>query len=170
MLGIDPGSQRTGWGVVEPGPQGRGLSLVACGALSPPSRAPYPERLAAIFSGLGQVIAQHQPSAMAVEGVFSAKNARTALLLGQARGVAILAGALAGLPLYEYPPAQVKMALVGGGRAEKAQVRVMVEALLGQTLSASHSQDVSDALAVAICHAHAQTLTNRLPPASRRTR
>jgi crossover junction endodeoxyribonuclease RuvC len=170
VLGIDPGSQHTGWGLVEPGPGGRGLGLVACGALSPPSRAPYPQRLAAIFTGLGEIIATHQPQAMAVEGVFTAKNARTALLLGQARGVALLAGALAGLPLFEYPPAEVKKALVGGGRAEKSQVRVMVEALLGQVLSADHPQDVSDALAVAICHVHAQSFQDRLPPPIRRNR
>lgn len=161
VLGLDPGSLRTGWGVVEPGADGRRLVLVACGALVPPAREPLPARLRHIFQGLGQVIAEHQPREMAVEGVFTAQNARTALILGQARGVAILAGALAGLEIHEYSPASVKQALVGGGRAAKEQVRAMVEALLKQSLPAHYSQDVSDALALAVCHLHTRDLKAR---------
>lgn len=161
MLGLDPGSLRTGWGVVEPGVGGRGLKLVACGVLAPPPRDPLPRRLRHIFEGLGQVISQHQPREMAVEGVFTAQNARTALILGQARGVALLAGAMAGLETHEYSPAAVKKALVGGGRAAKEQVRTMVEALLKQSLPAHYSQDVSDALALAVCHLHSRELKSR---------
>jgi crossover junction endodeoxyribonuclease RuvC len=161
VLGLDPGSLRTGWGVVEPGPGGRGLRLIACGALTPPARDPLPQRLRHIFQGLGQVISEHQPREMAVEGVFTAQNARSALVLGQARGVALLAGALAGLAIHEYSPASVKQALVGGGRAAKEQVRAMVEALLKQSLPAHYSQDVSDALALAVCHLHSRELQAR---------
>jgi len=164
VLGLDPGSLRTGWGVVKPGPGGRGLTLVACGALIPPARDPLDQRLCHIFQGLGQIIVEHQPREMAVEGVFTAQNARAALVLGQARGVALLAGALAGLSVHEYSPAAVKMALVGGGRAAKEQVRAMVEALLRQSLPGHYSQDVSDALALAVCHLHSRELkSNGLP-------
>lgn len=158
VIGMDPGSLRTGWGVVEPGPDGRGLTLVACGALTPPARQPLPQRLRHIFQGVGKVIVEHQPREMAVEGVFTAQNARAALVLCQARGVVILAGALAGLSVHEYSPAVVKMALVGGGRASKEQVRAMVEAMLKQSLPAHYSQDVSDALALAVCHLHSREL------------
>jgi crossover junction endodeoxyribonuclease RuvC len=107
---------------------------------------------------VGKVIVEHQPREMAVEGVFTAQNARAALVLCQARGVVILAGALAGLSVHEYSPAVVKMALVGGGRASKEQVRAMVEAMLKQSLPAHYSQDVSDALALAVCHLHSREL------------
>lgn len=160
VLGLDPGSLRTGWGVVQPATDGRRLVLVAGGTISAPPAWPFPERLRHIFQELGQVISRHQPNELAVEGVFTAHNARTALLLGQARGVALLAGALAGLSIHEYAPAAVKKALVGTGRAGKEQVRVMVEALLKQTLPppSEFSLDASDALAIAVCHLHSRNL------------
>ncbi|MFH1035103.1 MAG: crossover junction endodeoxyribonuclease RuvC [Pseudomonadota bacterium] len=169
VLGLDPGSLRTGWGVVEPAPDGRRLSLVAGGTIVSPAAWPFSERLRHIFEQTRQVIKRHQPLELAVEGVFTAKNARTALLLGQARGVALLAGALAGLSIHEYAPAAVKKALVGSGRAGKEQVRIMVEALLQQTLPPPRefSLDASDALAIAVCHLHSRALRGlaaRTPP------
>ena len=160
VLGLDPGSLHTGWGVVEPAPDGRRLILVAGGTIVSPAGWPFPERLRHIFLEIQDVIARHRPAELAVEGVFAAKNARTALLLGQARGVALLAGALAGLAIHEYAPAAVKKALVGNGRAGKEQVRVMVEAILKQTLPPpkEFSLDASDALAIAVCHTHSRSL------------
>jgi len=154
VLGLDPGSRVCGYGVVEE--RGRAIHLIAAGTLRPPTDDRFELRLEAIHRGLAQVIAQHAPDEVAVEGVFQAKNARSALLLGHARGVALLAAAQAGLMVYEYPPASVKKALVGGGRAAKEQVRTMVATILnaGRDLSL----DASDALAVAITHLHSRGL------------
>lgn len=162
VLGLDPGSLHTGWGVVEPTPDGRRLRLVAGGTITPAARLPLEQRLSHIFAQIQEIIARHQPCDMAVEGVFSAHNPRSALLLGQARGVALLAGALAGLTVHEYAPAAVKKALVGNGRAAKEQVRAMVEALLRQSLPPPRefSLDASDALAIAVCHLHARPLAS----------
>jgi len=159
VLGLDPGSLRTGWGVVQAGPQGRDLTLVAAGVIAVPPRDDFASRLQGIHQQLQELIAQHQPTEAAVEGVFTAKNARTALLLGQARGVALLAAAQAGLSVFEYPPAAVKKALVGTGRADKEQVRTMVGALLkdGRHLAL----DASDALALAITHLHSRQLRQK---------
>lgn len=160
VLGLDPGSLRTGWGLVEPSLDGRRLNLVAGGTIVSPPAWPFPERLRHIFEQIREVIARFTPAELAVEGVFTAHNARTALLLGQARGVALLAGALAGLAIHEYAPAAVKKALVGTGRAGKEQVRAMVEAILKQTLPPpkEFSLDASDALAIAVCHLHSRRL------------
>ncbi len=160
VLGLDPGSLRTGWGVVEPAPDGRRLSLVAGGTITSPAAWPFPERLRHIFEQLADIISRHHPVELAVEGVFTSHNARTALLLGQARGVALLAGALAGLSIHEYAPAAVKKALVGTVRAGKEQVRAMVEAILKQTLPPPRefSLDASDALAIAVCHLHSRNI------------
>ena len=162
VLGLDPGSVRTGWGVVESMGAGR-LRLVAGGTIKSASRQSMALRLLAIHQQLAEVIARHRPGEMAVEGIFAALNARTAIILGQARGAAILAGAVAGLAVYEYPPASVKKALVGTGQADKRQVRAMVEALLKQSLPppAEFSLDASDALAIAVCHLHSRGLRGR---------
>jgi crossover junction endodeoxyribonuclease RuvC len=136
--------------------RGQALELIAAGALRPPTGDRFELRLEAIHRGLVEVIARHQPAEVAVEGVFQAKNARSALLLGHARGVALLAAAQAGLMVYEYPPASVKKALVGGGRAAKEQVRTMVATILGAKRKLS--LDASDALAVAITHLHSHGL------------
>ncbi len=155
VLGLDPGSHATGWGVVDAAGGGR-LRLVDAGVVRAPAKAPVDQRLLAIHQGLAEVIAEHQPAEMAVEGVFSAVNVKTAIVLGQARGVALLAGAAAGLEVFEYSPAAVKKALVGTGRAEKRQVRAMVSALLATKRKLP--LDASDACALAICHHHSRAL------------
>jgi crossover junction endodeoxyribonuclease RuvC len=149
ILGIDPGSRATGWGVVELA--GSRLRRIDGGVIRPPA-APLAERLAAIFAGLRAAIAASRPEAAAVESVFAARNARSALLLGHARGVALLACELGALACAEYAPMQVKSAVVGFGAAPKDQVQRMIQRLLG--LDAVPPTDEADALAVAICHGH----------------
>ena len=154
VFGIDPGSERTGYGCVESA--GGRHHLVICGTLSAPARASFPERLLTIHAGLAALIADHRPACVAVEGIFYARNAKSALKLGHARGVALLAASEAGLPVAEYSPAEIKRAVVGYGRAEKPQVQEMVRLLLGlETCPSPH--DVADALAVAICHLHSSS-------------
>ena len=155
ILGIDPGSVRTGFGLIRV--DGQRLHLVVAGAISPRDACSMPERLAMIFEKLEQVIQEGQPREVAVESLFHAKNARSALLLGHARGVALLAAARRDLPLFEYAPQEVKKALVGTGRAEKQQVQVMVKLLLGLA-EPVRPLDASDAVAIAICHAHSRRL------------
>jgi crossover junction endodeoxyribonuclease RuvC len=153
VFGIDPGSTRTGYGCVET--DGSRHRVVLCGAVCPPASASFPDKLHEIHRRLSVLIADCQPDCAAIESIFYATNARSALKLGHARGVAVLAAAQAGLPIVEYSPAEVKRAVVGHGRAEKAQVQQMVKLLLG--LSAVPSpHDAADALAVAICHVHSQ--------------
>ena len=151
IFGIDPGSAHTGYGCIET-TAGR-HRVVACGALSPPSRAPFPEKLRAIHDGLAALLRECAPDAAAVEDLFYARNARSALTLGHVRGVVMLAAAEAGVPVAEYAPAEVKRAVAGYGRADKRQVQQMVALLLGLT-APPEQLDVTDALAVAICHAH----------------
>jgi crossover junction endodeoxyribonuclease RuvC len=151
IFGIDPGSVRTGFGCVDS--DGSRHRLVACGAIAAPARLPFPERLLAIHTALVEQLARCRPDCVAVEALFHAVNARSALQLGHARGVVLLAATQAGLPIAEYPPAEVKRAVVGYGRAEKPQVQHMVTLLLGLD-QAPEPLDVSDALAVAICHVH----------------
>lgn len=162
ILGIDPGSRVTGYGVVDASPQA--TTHVASGRIVNRS-AGLAERLHGIFEGLRQVIADHAPEELAIEDVFVARNAASALRLGQAQGAALMAGVLHGMPLFEYPPAQVKQAVTGHGRADKAQVAHMVRLLLG--LPATPAHDVSDALAVALCHAHTRSTMSRIPGARR---
>lgn len=157
VLGLDPGSRATGYGLVQS--QGSRLKLVDAGVIRPPAKAGLAQRLAAIYEGVAKVIAANGPQQAAVEGVFTAKNARSAMVLGQARGAAILAPALAGIAVFEYPPTTVKKSLVGVGRAGKEQVRAMVAALLKAPLPGG--LDASDALAVAICHLHSRNLSAR---------
>lgn len=154
ILGIDPGSITTGVGVID-FDRGR-LVLVEHGAITTSRGAAIPERLAQIHIGLVEVIARTRPEAVAVEAPFAGKNARSLMQLAQARGVALLAAQNAGLEIFEYSPRSVKNAVVGYGAAEKAQVAKMVAVLLGGRAAASEtmSADASDALAVAICHAH----------------
>jgi crossover junction endodeoxyribonuclease RuvC len=151
IFGIDPGSVRTGYGCVET--DGTRHRLVACGALSSPAAAVLPDRLRFIHQGLVDLLREASPDCVVIENLFHAKNVRSALVLGHARGVAVLAAVQAGLPLIEYTPAEIKLAVVGYGRAEKTQIQHMVKLLLG--LSAPPApHDAADALAVAICHAH----------------
>jgi crossover junction endodeoxyribonuclease RuvC len=156
IFGIDPGSARTGYGCVET--DGRVARLVTCGAITAPGRDPFPQRLARIHRELSALIASNAPDCVAIESLFSAVNARTALKLGHARGVAMLAAVQCGCPVVEYTPAAVKRAVVGYGRAEKHQVQQMIKLLLGLTKPPS-PHDAADALAVAICHLHS------VPPA-----
>ncbi len=160
VLGLDPGSQRTGYALVSPG-AGNKVRLIAAGAISAPAKKDVPTRLAAIFDQLSDLISQHLPEEMAVEGVFTHKNARTALVLGQARGVALLAGARAGLAIFEYPPAMVKKSLVGNGAATKEQVRSMAQRLAGVT-GKKLNLDASDALALALTHLQSRKLNRAL--------
>lgn len=148
VLGVDPGSVRTGFGAVES--DGRRHRLVEMGTLVPGPRLSLPEKLRHIHSGVEGLIERLRPDALAVEDVFHAANTRTALVLGHVRGVVLLAGAQAGLPVHEYPPATVKLQVTGSGRAEKSQVAFMVTRLLGLDQEAEPG-DATDALAVALC-------------------
>lgn len=150
ILGIDPGLRRTGWGVVDI--DGTRLTFVACGSVATDDRAAIGERLVAIHAGLCGVIADYRPAESAVEATFVNKDAVATLKLGQARGVALLVPAQAGLVVAEYAPNLVKKAIVGAGHCEKTQIRMMVGVLLPKADPAS--EDAADALAVAICHAH----------------
>ncbi len=153
-FGIDPGSERTGFGCIDS--SGSRHRLVASGVLTAPPRATFPEKLTVIHTGLAALLARHRPDCVVVENIFYARNVRSALKLGHARGVAILAAAEAGIPVAEYAPAEIKRAVVGYGRAEKVQVQQMIKLLLGlDTLPTPH--DAADALAIAICHVHAAT-------------
>jgi crossover junction endodeoxyribonuclease RuvC len=154
IFGIDPGSDRTGYGCIET--LGSRHRLVICGTLSAPARSTFPEKLKHIHLGLATLLARHRPDCVAVENLFHARNVRSALKLGHARGVALLAACEAGLPVVEYAPAEVKRAVVGFGRAEKVQVQRMIQLLLGLDAVPS-PHDAADALAVAICHVHSAT-------------
>jgi crossover junction endodeoxyribonuclease RuvC len=152
VLGIDCGGEYTGYGVVEMHGTGN-LSCLTCGAIKLSPRDKLPTRLSRIYMHLGAIISEHQPDEVAIEDVFYALNVKSALKLGQVRGVAMLAAASAGLEVSEYSPLTIKSAVVGYGRAEKQQVQLMVTRLLD--LSAPPEPlDASDALAVAICHLH----------------
>ncbi|MDR3090115.1 MAG: crossover junction endodeoxyribonuclease RuvC [Desulfobulbaceae bacterium] len=150
ILGIDPGSRVTGYGVIDAAP-GR-LSFVACGVIRVTDQETFVARLDAIFSGINEVIQIHQPDVVAIEEVFLAENPRSALKLGHARGAAVVAATQNGLAVHEYNAKTIKRAVTGYGQAEKQQVQHMVRALLG--LNACPSSDAADGLAVAICHAN----------------
>jgi crossover junction endodeoxyribonuclease RuvC len=150
VLGVDPGSQRTGYGAVET--DGRRHRLVEMGALAPGQRLALPDKLRHIHEGVAALIERLRPDVLAVEDVFHATNTRTALVLGHVRGVVLLAGSRAGLPVHEYPPATVKQQVTGFGRAEKRQVAFMVSRLL-ELPGDGEAGDAADALAVALCHA-----------------
>lgn len=158
ILGIDPGSRITGYGIISQ--SGNRLCHIDNGAIHTDSHKDFPQRLKIIYRAVTEVIEQFRPDAVAVENIFFAANAQSALKLGQARGAAIVAGVNAGLPVFEYTPLQVKQAVVGHGRASKDQVQKMLKALLN--LPEVAQEDASDALAVAICHAHSATTNNRL--------
>jgi len=151
VFGIDPGSERTGYGCVET--DGRRHRMVMCGAIAAAAGDSFPLRLARIHRELAVLISQCRPECVVVENLFYSNNARSALKLGHARGVAILAAVEAGCEVVEYTPAEVKRAVVGYGRADKRQVQQMVKLLLGLD-SPPSTHDAADALAVAICHLH----------------
>jgi crossover junction endodeoxyribonuclease RuvC len=156
IFGIDPGSERTGYGCVDT--DGSRHRIVLCGAIAAPPLASFPEKLLTIHTQLAALIGGCRPDCVAIESLFYATNVRSALKLGHARGVAILAAVEAGVPVVEYTPAEIKRAVVGYGRAEKHQVQQMVKLLLGLAeLPSPH--DAADALAVAICHVHSKAPT-----------
>jgi crossover junction endodeoxyribonuclease RuvC len=154
VFGIDPGSERTGYGCLST--DGGRHRLIVCGFVGVPAHASFPDRLLVIHARLAALLAEHRPDCVAIENIFHAKNVRSALKLGHARGVALLAASQAGVPVAEYSPAEIKRAVVGFGRAEKRQVGGMVKMLLGLN-DVPTPHDVADAIAVAICHVHSST-------------
>ena len=152
VLGIDPGTASTGYGLVER--SGARLRAVDFGCLETSADLPLPDRLLAIHEGVGELIEVHRPQLAAVERIFFNKNAQTAFAVGQARGAVLLTAAQHGLPVHEYGPHEVKIAVTGYGRAGKDQVQRMVQVLLGLG-AAPRPDDAADALAIAICLAHA---------------
>ncbi len=159
VLGIDCGTEYTGFGVVELCLDGKLLCLT-CGAVKLSPREPLPLRLATIFERLGAIIQEHQPDNVAIEDIFYALNVKSALKLGQVRGVAMLAASTAGLGVTEYAPLTIKSAVVGYGRAEKQQVQHMVTRLLNLA-EIPEPSDAADALAIAICHLHTAATLER---------
>jgi crossover junction endodeoxyribonuclease RuvC len=151
VLGIDPGTAITGYGLVRE--QDQELHLVGYGVVTTPAKEPLPQRLQTIYSDLTAVIHEHQPEVAAVEELFFSRNARTALSVGHARGVVLLALAHAGLPIYEYKPLEIKQAVAGYGGADKRQVQEMVRMLLSLD-HVPQPDDAADAVAVAVCHIH----------------
>jgi len=157
ILGIDPGSRLTGYGIIEE--TFRGYSYIVSGSIRV-NEDYFPDRLKQIFKSLLEIVEQYQPEQMAVEQVFMHINADSALKLGQARGAAICAVQAAGLPVFEYSAKQVKQAVVGKGNAQKLQVQHMVKILLN--IQGEMQIDASDALGICLCHAHYQQTTLRL--------
>jgi crossover junction endodeoxyribonuclease RuvC len=165
VLGIDCGSEYTGYGVVEQ-LEGRELVCCAAGVVKLRSRDPMASKLQKIFSELTAIITAHQPEVVAIEDVFYAVNVKSALKLGQVRGVAMLAAASCGLQVTEYAPLAIKSAVVGYGRAEKQQVQQMVMRLL-KLASVPEPTDTADALAIAICHIHTASTVGKYQAAIR---
>ena len=150
ILGIDPGLRRTGWGVIDV--EGNRLKYVACGSLATDDKAELSARLVAIYAGLARVVEEFRPEEAAVEATFVNKDASATLKLGQARGIALLVPAQAGVAVSEYAPNLVKKTIVGAGHSEKAQIRMMIGVLLPK--ADPKSEDAADALAIAVTHAH----------------
>ena len=158
VLGVDPGSDTTGYGVIDS--DGARHTLVECAGIRASSRLSFAERLLVISEGLEEVIRRLKPDSCAVEESFYAVNVKSALKLGHVRGVALLSGARAGIHVYEYSPLEIKLALTGYGRAEKKQVQEMVRIVL-KLQDPPRPLDASDALAVAICHIHTAGTTRK---------
>ena len=163
ILGIDPGSVITGWGLLEL--TGNHLTHVAHGTIATSTLQAQSDRLAQIFHGIQDVLRRYAPTAVSLEKVFLARNPQSALKLGQARGVALLAAAEQKIVVSEYSATEIKVAVVGYGHATKQQIQKMVAALL--CLRGEIRADAADAIAAAVCHAHRQTLQSRLPQAGR---
>lgn len=156
ILGIDPGLQRTGWGIVQT--SGSTLQFVAAGTLRSKADMALADRLRDIYQGLEQVIGDHRPEEAAVEHTFVNKDASATLKLGQARGIAMVVPALCGLAVAEYAPNAVKKSVIGVGHGDKTQIKMMVDMLLPKAIY--DSADAADALAIAICHAHHRSARN----------
>jgi crossover junction endodeoxyribonuclease RuvC len=157
ILGIDPGSRITGFGIIDIA--GTTVTYVGSGCVRIPEGT-LPERLKVIFEGIVEIVETYQPAEMVVEQVFMHRNADTALKLGQARGAAICAGVTQALPVHEYTPAQIKQAIAGKGNATKEQIQHMVKVLL--KLPTSPQADAADALAAALCHCHMRTVLKQI--------
>ncbi len=166
VLGVDPGTLTSGYGIVAE--EDHKIFHVVSGGISPSANQPFPKRLKKIYEELERIIGKYRPQVVVIEDLFVSKNIKSALKLGHARGVAILAAMNAGLPVFEYAPLEVKQAVVGNGKADKKQVQFMVKTLL-DLQKAPHPADAADALAAAICHIHASRLREILKsPASLR--
>lgn len=159
ILGIDPGYAIVGYGVVDY--IGNKFRAIDYNKITTEAKTPLPDRLKIIYNELNEVIEKHKPDVIAVEELFFNNNAKTAISVGQGRGVVLLCAALTELPLFEYTPLQIKQAVVGYGRAEKAQVQQMVKILLNLE-KIPKPDDVADALAVAICHAHSYKMNEKM--------
>ncbi|HLE24174.1 MAG TPA: crossover junction endodeoxyribonuclease RuvC [Thermodesulfobacteriota bacterium] len=158
VLGVDPGSRVCGYGVLES--RNGELIHIESGCITAPSSFSLPLRLKNIFEGLREVIERSSPDAMSIEDIFFAKNSKSALKLGEARGVALLAATISGIPVHEYAPTEVKLALTGQGRAKKLEVQKMISLILG--ISEWSKEDASDAVAIAICHINSSQINERL--------
>jgi len=168
VLGIDPGTATTGYGVVRQD-RTRLVQLVECGVVRTRARDPLPSRLREIFEGVEELIARHRPDALAVESIFYAKNVRTTVTLGHARGVILLAGELAGVQVHEFPPAEIKKAVVGTGAATKEQVQFMLTRLL-RLKAVPHPSDAADGVAAALTYCMAPRLDDAVRAATRELR
>lgn len=160
VLGVDPGAGTTGYGVVSRRGDGA-VSLLECGVVRTQPSEPLAYRLRSIYEGLSEVLTRHAVDVLAVEGVFYAKNVRTTVVLGHARGAILLVGALHGLKVVEYSPAEVKSAIVGNGRAGKEQVQYMVQQLL-RLRTLPRPADAADAVAVALCYCNTGLIEDRV--------
>ena len=158
VIGIDPGSRVCGYGVIES--LGGEIKHLTSGAIKPGNRLTLNQRLAIIHEALMKLIGDYSPEAMSVEDIFFAKNAKSAIKLGEARGIALLAASSSGIPVFEYPPTRVKLALTGRGRANKTEVRKMLSLILG--VSEFETEDASDAVAIALCHIHLSRIETKL--------
>jgi crossover junction endodeoxyribonuclease RuvC len=165
VLGVDPGAAVTGYGVVARSGDGA-ASLLECGVIRTLPADPLAQRLRQIYDGLGDVLLRHAVDAMAVEGVFFGKNARTTVVLGHARGAVLLAATLRDLPVFEYSPAEIKNAVAGTGRATKEQIQFMVQRLL-RLKTAPAPADAADGVAVALCHCTVGVTAARIGLATR---
>ncbi len=158
VIGIDPGSRVCGYGVLEA--QNGKVTHLASGCIVPKSTLPINQRLKFIYNGILEIIDQHSPDVMSIEDIFFAKNAKSAIKLGQARGVVLLAGSISGITIHEYAATKVKLALTGRGRANKAEVQSMLSKLLG--VDEWQTQDASDAVAIAFCHINISQIEKKL--------
>ena len=159
ILGIDPGYAILGWGVIDM--KGNHFKVVDYGAVTTDSKMAMPDRLKVLYNSLMDIITEYEPDVASIEELFFNTNAKTAILVGQARGVAVLACANSGLEIEEYTPLQIKQGLVGYGRAEKKQVQLMVKTILNLN-EIPKPDDTADALAAAVCHGHSANSRNRM--------
>lgn len=165
ILGIDPGYAILGWGVIDM--NGNHFKVIDYGAVTTDSKMEMPDRLKVLYNSLMDIIARYEPEVASIEELFFNTNAKTAILVGQARGVAVLACANSGLDIEEYTPLQIKQGLVGYGRAEKKQVQLMVKTILNLK-EIPKPDDTADALAAAVCHGHAAGSRSRMKEIYRR--